>query len=250
MRPGRSSGGVLAVVVALVIGASVPAAASPSTGAFSPVDTYESCYAGRDGSCATAVAADVDGTFSGMAATSRPDSRLFGRTVAAYALSLARYEITFDLRGPTSEAHLDVRIELDSASASWTQDGTEVFGGRESDMSGAKVLFQLLGAKAPHCPDHPHPCQISMQAPDIVVVEATEVDAAEVIKDETINVKATLRGRDGELLPKGSYSVLLRAYALGNLYGEGDWGDVAADVRGRIESVSVWTGPGRGPAQP
>jgi hypothetical protein len=43
------------------------------------------------------------------------------------------------------------------------------------------------------------------------------------------------------ILPAGHYEVLLRAYALAELFSPGDWGTLNAAMSGRIEDITVTT---------
>lgn len=218
-------------ILALLVPTAGWAGAATVTGG----NTFEACHAGLEGTCSTDAAADPTGAFSGSVSLTSPDSPSSRST--RYAMALARYTIGFDLDSPAREAVITATLDLDEASASWAQHVPEVFGGPQNESSGAKVLFQLLGQKAPSdCG-----CGFLVQgSPNVVAARAAEPGASESVSDTQVQVTMTARNPFGDnLLPAGRYEVLFRAYALADLYGAGDWGTLNAAVDGRISGATV-----------
>jgi len=212
-----------------------PGSASTSTATITGSNGTQSCFSGDTGTCSASASADPTGSFSASAELTSQDSPLSRST--RYSMGLARYTIGFDLPTPTREAVITVALQLDDASASWAQDVPEIFGGTQDAASGAKVLFQLLGDEAPDGCGCGWPSQGSSNA---VVVEAAEVGEADSASDIPVQLTMTARNPYGDnLLPAGHYEILLRAYALADLVGTGDWGTVSAAMSGRIESATV-----------
>lgn len=220
-------------LLALLVGA--PVSASTETGAVTGSTTFESCWPGSDGSCSANAVADPGGSFSAAAELSSPDSPL--SRSSRYATALARYTIGFDLAAPTREAEISVSLRIDEARASWSHDTPEVFGGARSPSSGSQVLFQLLGDEAPSGCGCGWPGQGSG---NLVVVEVKEPDRADLVFNSGYQVTMTARNPYGDnLLPAGHYEVLLRAYALTDLVGAGDWGTLGASMSGQIQEINV-----------
>ena len=237
MRP-RLFSTAFAVTV-LVAAFAVPGAASTGSGTIAGATTSESCFASTDGSCDTTVTAAPTGAFSATATLNSPDSPLTRAT--RYSQALASYRIGFDLPVATPQATISVTVHLDDASASWVQSVPGAFGGTQSPSSGAEVLLQLLGHDAPAACGCGWPSQ---GAPDVVAVRATEAGAADSISDTAYDLTMSARNAFGDnLLPAGHYEVLLRAYALADLVGPGDWGTLDATMTGRIDAISVSTAP-------
>jgi hypothetical protein len=75
-------------------------------------------------------------------------------------------------------------------------------------------------------------------------VRAAEAGATDSISDTAYELTMTARNAFGDnLLPAGHYEVLLRAYALADLVGPGDWGTLDAAMTGRVDAISVSTAP-------
>ena len=198
-------------------------------------DAVQSCFASIDGRCSASATADPDGSFSASAQLTSPVSPL--TRAARYSMGLARYTIGFDLPAPTREVAINVTLQLDDASASWAQAIPNI-GGAQSPSSGAKVLFQLLGDEAPNGCGCGWPLQA---ATDVVVVRAGAGEARSV-SDSLVQMTMTARNPYGDnVLPAGHYEVLLRAYALAELFGPGDWGMLDAAMTGNIEEITVTT---------
>lgn len=212
-----------------------PGSAAPTAGTITSSGTSDYCFASNDGTCSGGATADPTGAFSATAELDSPDSP-FSRATR-YSQALARYTIGFDLAEPTDEAVINVTLQLDEASASWSQDLPELFGGAQSPNSGAKVLFQLLGDEAPAGCGCGWPSQGSS---NVVVTRVAAVGDATSISDSTVQLTMTARNPYGDgLLPAGHYEILMRGYALTELAGAGDWGTLTAAVTGRIQDISV-----------
>lgn len=221
-----------ALVISLLSGAG---SASTSTGSITGANTSKSCFAGSDGTCSSAASADPAGAFSASASLTSPESPVTRST--RYSMGLARYTIGFDLPRATREATIDVALQVDDAAASWTQPVPGTLGGTKSPNSGARVLFQLLGDEAPDGCGCGWPIQGS---PDVVVAKAAAAGQAVSISDTQAQLTMVARNDYGDnLLPAGHYEVLLRAYALADLAGPGDWGTLSSSMSGRIEDVTV-----------
>lgn len=234
MSPHRRAVFICATLLAsvLVVG---PSSAATEPGTITGAGVSESCFAGSDGTCDATVSATEDGVFSAEADLNSPDSP-FSRSTR-YSMALARYTLGFDLATATREVSIGVTLQLDDASASWVQDLPETFGGTASPRSGAKVLFQLFGHEAPaECG-----CGWFQQgAPDVVVTRAAEVGASNSVSDTLVELTMTARNPYGDnMLPPGHYELLLRGYALTELFGSGDWGTLNAAVTGHIQDVTV-----------
>jgi hypothetical protein len=66
------------------------------------------------------------------------------------------------------------------------------------------------------------------------------VGAANSVSDTVVQLTMTARNPFGDnMLPPGHYELLLRGYALTELFGTGDWGTLNAAVSGRIQDVTV-----------
>ncbi len=212
-----------------------PGSAATGPGTITGSTTSESCFASSDGTCSTTASASPEGAFSASAQLSSPDSPL--SRSGRYSLALARYTLGFDLPAAAREASITVTLQLDDASASWVQDLPQTFGGTRSASSGAKVLFQLFGHEAPAECGCGWPSQ---GAPDVVVTRAAEVGAANSVSDTLVQLTMTARNPFGDnMLPAGHYELLLRGYALTDLFGTGDWGTLNAAMSGHIEDVTV-----------
>ena len=228
----------LALSCCLVTGIALaaPALAGTTDGTVSEADTYDSCFAGQDGTCSGGASAGLS-SFSGSSRIDSPDSPLSRST--RYSHALARHTIGFDLAEPTSAADISVTLHLDQATASWTQSVPQMFGGASDDRSGARVLFQLLGHSAPSdCG-----CGWLIQGSKNVVAAAVDDPSKEAIaRDETITLTMNAMNPYGDnTLPAGHYEVLLRTYALNDLYGAGDWGTLSASFVGTIRDIVVST---------
>lgn len=224
---------LVAICVLGLLSVVVPALATTSAGTITDASTFESCFASSDGTCSATAAAAPEGIFSGSVALNSPDSPL--SRAARYSLALSRYTIGFDLALPTREAEITVTLHLDDASASWVQDLPDTFGGVEDPASGAKVLLQLFGDEAPCGCGWP-----TQAAPSVVVVDAPVAGEGDSVSDTEVQLTMTGRNPFGDnLLPPGHYEVTLRAYALADLRGAGDWGTLTAALSGRVEDVTV-----------
>ena len=225
----------IACLAALTIAGPVSAAAEG--GAITGSTATDSCFASSDGTCSGAATASPEGAFSASAELDSPDSPLSRST--RYSMALARYTIGFDLTEPTRQTDISVTLQVDQADASWTQALPELFGGAKSPSSGAKVLFQLFGHEAP---DECGCGWFGQGAPNEVVVKAAAVGENAAVSDQTLIMTMTGNNPYGDnLLPAGHYEVLLRAYALTDLVGSGDWGTLHASVTGSIQDVTVST---------
>lgn len=227
----------LAMSTALFLALATPALGASQEGVITDSSTYEACFAGSDGTCSASATAAPAGDFGAAAELDSVDSPLSRST--RYSMALARYTIGFDLDAPAEEIEITATLQVDEASASWTQAIPELFGGDSSDRSGAKVLFQMLGHEADGCG-----CGWPGQSSgNVVVVEAAEPSASDSVSDETVEVAMTARNPYGDnLLPAGHYEVLLRGYALADLVGTGDWGTLSSSMSGRIQDVTVSVG--------
>ena len=228
----------LALSCALVAGIAVaaPALAGTTDGTVTQADTSDSCFAGQDGTCGGGASAGLS-SFSGSARLDSPDSPLSRST--RYSQALARHTIGFDLAEATSAADISVTLHLDEARASWTQSVPQLFGGASDDRSGARVLFQLLGHSAPsECG-----CGWFIQgSKNVVAASADDPSEEAVTRDETITLTMNATNPYGDnLLPAGHYEVLLRTYALNDLYGAGDWGTLSASFIGTVRDIIVST---------
>ena len=228
----------LALSCALVAGIALaaPALAGTTDGTVSEADTSDSCFAGQDGTCSGGASAGLS-SFSGSSRLDSPDSPLTRST--RYSHALARHTIGFDLAEPTSAADISVTLHLDEARASWTQSVPQLFGGAGDDRSSARVLFQLLGHSAPSdCG-----CGWLIQgSPNVVAASADDPSEEVVTRDETITLTMNASNPYGdEMLPAGHYEVLLRTYALNDLYGAGDWGTLSASFIGTVRDIVVTT---------
>ena len=221
--------------IAIVALIAAPVSASPGAGTVTGASTSDTCFAGADGTCSGAAAADPAGAFTGSIELNSPDSPLSRST--RYSQALARYTIGFDLEAPTREATISVKLRLEEAEAMWQQDTPEVFGGTTSPDSGAQVLFQLLGHSAPSdCG-----CGWFIQgSPTVIAAEVTEPQRQRLVVDWPVELSFTATNPFGDgLLPAGHYEVLLRGYALADLVGPGDWGSLTASMTGEIRDISV-----------
>lgn len=231
----RSVASSLALTVALV--AAAPVSAATMSGSITGSTATKSCFAGSDGSCSGDVTADPAGVFSAAVELSSPDSPLARGT--RYSQALARYTIGFDLAEPTSAAEISVRLRLEEADTRWAQDTPEIFGGTKSAGSGAKVLFQLLGHSAPS------DCGcgwFGQSSPSVVAAEVREPEKQRLVSNWPVELTMSATNPYGDnMLPAGRYEVLLRAYALADLVGSGDWGTLTASVNGQIQDVTVST---------
>lgn len=228
----------LALTAGLVVSA-LSGSSSAGTGGGSVTNPVASrdCFAGMDGTCSTSATADPSRAFSAAVELTSPDSP--SSRSWRYAQGLASYTIGFDLERATPEATINVTLDLEEATAAWEQVVPEVFGGANSADSGAKVLFQLLGQKAPDdCG-----CGWFIQgSPNVVPVNAAAVGDAQSISDEQVQVTMVGRNPYGDgLLPAGHYEARLRAYARADLVAAGDWGTLTSSVTGSITNVSVTT---------
>lgn len=228
----------LALSTALVAGLALaaPALAGTTDGTVTAADTSDSCYAGQDGTCSGGASAGLS-SFSGSARLDSPDSPFTRST--RYSQTLARHTIGFDLAEPTTAADISVTLHLDEATASWTQTRPQLFGGTSDDRSGSRVLFQLLGHSAPSdCG-----CGWFIQgSPNVVAASVDDPSEEAVARDETITLTMNATNPYGDkVLPAGRYEVLLRTYALNDLYGAGDWGTLSSSFIGTIRDVTVTT---------
>lgn len=222
----------------LVVGllASPGSAATPSA-TITGSSVVEDCSANPDGTtCSSEAAAGLDGTFAGSVAMDSADSPS-ARSVR-YSIASARHAIGFDLTSPAEAAEIVVTLRVDSASASWTKDHPEIFGGTKSPSSGAEVFFHLMGIAAPADCGCGWP---SRPSPDVVIVEAEEPGTGGSVSDAVASVSMTVRNASGDDLPAGRYTLSLRGYAIATLGGTGDWGELTAALTGRVENIAVTT---------
>lgn len=235
MTPRRSAIALTAsLLLSLLAGTG---SAATSSGTITGASGTQSCFASIDGTCSATATAAPDGAFGASAQLTSPDSPLTRAT--RYSMGLARFTIGFDLPAPTREATINVTLQLDNASASWTQLIPDIFGGAQSPSSGAKVLLQLLGDEAPDGCGCGWPSQA---ATDVVVARAGAAGESNSVSDSLVQMTMTARNPFGDnILPAGHYEVLLRAYALAELFGPGDWGTLDTAMTGNIEEITVTT---------
>ena len=227
-----------ALTASLLLSVLVGTGTAATTGAaITGARAIESCFASIDGTCSATATADMDGTFAASAQLISPDSPL--TRAGRYSMGLGLFTIGFDLPAPSREATINVTLHLDDASASWAKIVPDIFGGTQNPNSGAKVLFQLLGDEAPDGCGCSWPSQ---EAADVIVARAATAGDSSSVSDSLVQMTMTARnpGRDG-ILPAGHYEVMLRAYALAELFGPGDWGTLNAAMSGRIEDITVTT---------
>lgn len=231
----RANSLLLALVLTLV---AVPTAWAESTsGSIDLVTPVEHCYASSSGSCTAETTATDTGAFSTSVELTTPQAIPLLSGSYGSAMSLAYYELGFDLTEPTEAAQITVDLSLSEASASWTQEGPEVASG---DTKGrASVLVQLFGADTPvGCY-----CGWSQQgAPDVKLAEVTAPGTTDgsAAQDLTLSFVAEHPDADG-LLPAGHYTVRLRIYSLADTRSAGDWGTLTASLSGQIQNIDIET---------
>ena len=223
---------LLALALSLVV---IPAAVAGTTsGTITSATSSDNCYEG-EGTCSGTATAGPDGTFSGSVELTNPDSPF--NSGNRYSQALAWYTLGFDLAAPAETVEIAVDLHLDDASAAWAQSGMELFGGSNSPSSGAKVLLQLFGKEGPvGCG-----CGFVTQgAPSLTVVSAGAPGASDSVSNTDVTLSMVAEHADpARTLPAGHYELNLRAYALADLGGSGDWGTLTASLGGTIEAVTI-----------
>ena len=226
---------LLAFVLTLV---AVPAAWAQSTsGGVDRVDPVEHCFASSTGSCTAETTATETGAFSTSVELTTPAAIPVLSDSYGSAMSLAYYELGFDLTEPTEAAEITVDLSVSEAAAAWVQEGTSLSSDEPTGRS--SVLVQLFGAEPPEgCF-----CGWSMQgAPDVKLAEVTAPGTTDGSPAQDLTLSYIAEHPDaGELLPAGHYSVRLRIYSLADTRSAGDWGTLTASLSGQIQNITVET---------